>query len=91
MVSFEQILYGHPNLECLFLHQQHGRVLFVYVVGLKNGGNETKPQSYVEETDEVGSGRTDIIFHHVYLGSTQRECKSNEYIVEQNTKKYESK
>ena len=47
---------------------------------------------FVEEIDETGwSGRTDIILDHVYLGCTQRECKSNETIVDEHRNMFESR
>ena len=51
-----------------------------------------KPESYVEEIDEVVDlGEPKSFLDHVLLGCAQRECKSNESFIDEYRKKFESR
>ena len=61
-----------PNWECLFGHREKGLFLSVYVDDIRTAGKLGvlgEPTSFVD---------------HVYLGCTERECKPNENIIEEN-------
>ena len=70
----------------LFVHRKQGLFLSVYVDDIKMAGRKQnvsrmwKKLMYLVDLDIV-------FFDHVYLGCTQRECKSNETIVEAHEKK----
>ena len=64
----------------MFVRASKARLfLSVYVDDIKNDWKQTKPRSYVEETDEkiVDLGEPTSFLDYVFLGCAQRKCKLN--------------
>ena len=71
------------NWECLFVHRQQGLLLSVYVDDIILAGLKQHLNTMTKKMMKlVDLGEPTSFLDHVYLGSTQRECKSNESIVE---------
>ena len=67
---------------CLFIEK--GLFSSVCVDDIKMSGKKQNIVSHVEEIDEnVDLGDPTSFLDHLYLGCTQRECKSNQIIVEE--------
>ena len=86
--QFEKILLKHgweniSNWECLFVHRETGLFLSVYVDDIKLAGKKhnidpTRKALHKEVDLEEPTSSLD----HVYLGCTQRECKTSKDIVD---------
>ena len=80
---FEKVTLGQgwekvPNWECLFVHVKQ-RLFSVYVDVIKMAGRKLNLSPMWKKLMKlVDLGEPTSFFDHVYLGCTQRECKSNE-------------
>ena len=74
-----------PNWKCLFVHRKQELFLSFKCGWHQNGWKEAECGSNVD-LDEPTS-----FLDHEKLGCTQRECKPNEIIIEENTKMFESR
>ena len=95
--QFEQILLGlgweqAPNWECLFVHRKQGLCSSVYVDATKMAGRKHNLNPMWKKLMKlVDLGELRSFRDHVYLGCTQRECKWNESIIDENRKVFESR
>ena len=85
--QFEEVLLklgweNIPKWKCLFVHRKQGLLLSVKVDDIQMWKTLKKDV----DLDEPAS-----FFEHVYLGCTQRECKSDEIMIEEDTKMFESR
>ena len=75
---------------CLFIEK--GLFSSVCVDDIKMSGKKQNIVSHVEEIDEnVDLDDPTLFLDHFYLGCTQRECKSNEIIVDEHRRMFESR
>ena len=81
-----------PELwECMFVHRQQGLFLSEYVDDMKIVGRKQYMAPMEKKLMEhVDFDEPTSFLDHVYLGCTQRECKPNESIIEQDKKMFES-
>ena len=71
-----------PNWECLFVNRQK-RIILVCVRGrYQVGWKENVEPMWKQLMKNVDLGEPTSFLDNVYLGCTQRECKTNEDIVE---------
>ena len=76
---------------CLFIGKQ-GLFLPVHVDGIKMTGRwQNMAPMWKELMKLVDLGEPTSFLDHVYLGCTQLECESNENIIEENEKTFESR
>ena len=84
-----------PNWECLFVHRKRGLAQSVYVDDTNMAGREEEKHNlspmWRKLMKLVGLGDPTSFLDHVYLGCTQRECKSNECIIEEYRKMFETR
>ena len=75
-----------------FVHQQQGLFLSVYVDDIKLDGRKQNLNLIWKKLMKlVDLGQPTSFLDHVYSGSTQRECKSNESIVDEYRKMFASR
>ena len=80
------------NCECPFVHRAKGLFLSVYVDDIKFvGKKQSMFPMWNKVMKHVDLGEPTSFLDHVYLGCTQRECKPNEDIVNQNKEMFESR
>ena len=93
--SLKEVLLGWdqvPNWECLFVHRQQGQCLSVCVDDMNLAGRkESLRPMWDNLMRHVDLGEPTSFFDHVYLGCTQRECKSNESIIDEYRNMFESR
>ena len=70
-----------PNWECMFVNRQKGLFLSVYVDDIELAGEKIKKPMWKQLMKKVDFGEPTSFLDNVYLGCTQRECKTNEDIV----------
>ena len=94
---FEKVLFGFgreivPNWECLFVNRRQGLFLSVFVDDIGMGGRmQNLGPMRKKLVKPVDLGEPTSFLDHVFLGSTQRECKSNENILEEYKMMFESR
>ena len=95
--QFEKVLlqYGWeklPNWECFFVKREKRLFLSVYVDGLRLAGEKQNldPMWKILMKD-VDLGEPTSCLDHVYLGCTQRECKTSKDTVDNYKNVFESR
>ena len=76
---WDKVLKKVPNWECIFVHRKQGLFLSVYVHDLKKKARKRHNLNPIWKKlmKLVDPGEPKSFLDHVYLGCTQRECKSN--------------
>ena len=93
----EKVLFGLgwekvPNCECPFVQREQCLFLSVYVDDMNLGGRKQNLNTMWEKLMKlVDLGEPPSYLDHVYLGCTQRDCKSNESIMDEYRKMFESR
>ena len=86
--QLQKILLDHgwekvPNWDCLFVKRQKGLFLSVYLDDIKLAGKKHNiDPMWKVLMEHVDLGEPTSFLDHVYLGCTQRECKTSEDIIE---------
>ena len=76
----------------MFVHPKQWLFLSVYMNDIKMAGeNQNMARMWKKLMKHVDLDEPTSFLDHVYLGSTQRECKPNETIIEQHTQMFESR
>ena len=71
-----------PNWECLFVHRKQSLFLSVNVDDIRMAGqNQNLAPTWRKLMKDVDLDEPTSFLDRVFLGCTQRECKSNEHIV----------
>ena len=71
-----------PKWECLFVKREKGLFLSVYVDDIKmTRKKQNLDPMWKILMKDVDLGETTPFFDHVYLGCTQRECKTSKHMV----------
>ena len=81
-----------PNWDCLFVHRKQGLFLSVYNDDIKMADRKQNMTPMWKKLMKlVDLGEPTSFLDQVYLGCTQRECKPNETIIDENRKMFESR
>ena len=76
-----------PNWECLFVHRKQGLFLSENVDDIRMAGwNLNMAPMWKKLMENVDLDEPTSFLDHVNLGCTQRECKPNEIIIDENRK-----